>query len=159
MQRQIPTIQTVLETVESPQVQFLDRMVDMPIVMQQKRLPARLCFSLDPDNGAPFHEERVVAVRRNVICILFSTSEMSQMECVNLFMEFKTARANAQNLSYRLKVSEFAAWTTSESVSRMECGHPGNFLRVFCRQSMLCRTQCLSTAQQCVEWPEAHESS
>ena len=106
----------------------------------------------------------MVAVRRNVICILFSTSEMSQMECVNLFMEFKTARANAQNLSYRLKVSEFAAWTTSESLSRMECGHPGNFLltwcqRVFCRQSMLCRTQCLSTAQQCVEWPEALESS
>ena len=46
MQRQVPTIQTVLQTVENLQVQFLDRVVDMPIVMQQKRLPARLCFSL-----------------------------------------------------------------------------------------------------------------
>ena len=46
MQRQVPTIQTVLETVENLQVQFLDRVVDMPIVMQQKRSPSRLCFSL-----------------------------------------------------------------------------------------------------------------
>ena len=53
---------------------------------------------------------------------------MSQMECVNLFKEFKTARANAQNLSYSLEVNEFATLTASESVSRMECGHPGNFL-------------------------------
>ena len=53
---------------------------------------------------------------------------MSQMECVNLFKEFKTARANAQNLSYSLKVNEFVALTTSESVSWMECGQPGNFL-------------------------------
>jgi len=46
MQRQAPTIQTVLQTVENLQVQFLDRVVDMPTVMQQKRSPARLCFSL-----------------------------------------------------------------------------------------------------------------
>ena len=50
--------------------------------------------------------------------------------CVNLFKEFKTARANAQNLFYNLKVTEFASLTTSESVSRMKCGHPGNFLVV-----------------------------
>ena len=31
---------------------------------------------------------------------------MSQMECVNLFEEFKTARAKAQNLCYSLKVNE-----------------------------------------------------
>ena len=46
MQRQIPTIQTVLQTVENLQVQFLDRVADMLIVTQQKRSPARLCFSL-----------------------------------------------------------------------------------------------------------------
>ena len=45
-QRQVPTIQTVLQTVENLQVQFLDRVVDMPIVVQHKRSPARLCFSL-----------------------------------------------------------------------------------------------------------------
>ena len=45
MQRQVPSIQTVLQTVENL-VQFLVRVVDMPIVMQQLRLPARLCFSL-----------------------------------------------------------------------------------------------------------------
>ena len=27
-------------------LQFLDRVIDVPIVMQQKRSPARLCFSL-----------------------------------------------------------------------------------------------------------------
>ena len=31
----------------------------------------------------------------------------SFLECVNPFKEFKTARANAQNLSYSLKVNEF----------------------------------------------------
>ena len=46
MQRQVPTIQTVPQAVENLQVQFLDRVVDMPIVMQQKRSPARLFFSL-----------------------------------------------------------------------------------------------------------------
>ena len=46
MQRQVPTIWTVQQTVENRQVHFLDRVVDMPIVMQQKRSPARLCFSL-----------------------------------------------------------------------------------------------------------------
>ena len=46
MQRQGPTIQTVLQTVGNRQVHFLDRVVDMSIVMQQKRSPARLCFSL-----------------------------------------------------------------------------------------------------------------
>ena len=30
------------------------------------------------------------------------------------------------NVSYRLKVNVFASLTTSESVSRMRCGHPGN---------------------------------
>ena len=49
--------------------------------------------------------------------------------CVNLFKEFKIGRSNA---SYRLKVNEF-----SDSVSRCTG-----------RQ-----------AQQCVEWPEALESS
>ena len=46
MQRQVPTIQTVPQTVENLQVQFLEQVVDMPIVIQQKRSPARLCFSL-----------------------------------------------------------------------------------------------------------------
>ena len=46
VQRQVPTVQTVLQTVENLQVQFLDRVVDMPFVTQQKRSPARLCFSL-----------------------------------------------------------------------------------------------------------------
>ena len=32
---------------------------------------------------------------------------MFDSRCVNLFKEFKTARANAQNLSYTLKVNEF----------------------------------------------------
>ena len=73
---------------------------------------------------------------------------------VDQFKEFKTARANVQEV--RLKVSEFASLTTSEFVSqyigykpnnvwsglkpsrralcstremsRMKCGHPGNFL-------------------------------
>ena len=40
MQRQVPTIQTVLQAGEHLPVQFLDRVVDMPIVMQQKRSPA-----------------------------------------------------------------------------------------------------------------------
>ena len=44
MQRQVPTIQALLKTVENLQIQFLDRVVDMPIVMQQKRSPGRLCF-------------------------------------------------------------------------------------------------------------------
>ena len=34
MQRQVPTIQTGLQKLENLQVQFLDRVVDMPIVMQ-----------------------------------------------------------------------------------------------------------------------------
>ena len=55
VQRHVPTIQTVPQTVENLQVQFLDRVVDMPIVMQQKRSPARLCFAL-------LHEERVIVV-------------------------------------------------------------------------------------------------
>ena len=46
VQRQVPTVQTVLQTVENLQVQFLDRVVDKPFVTQQKRSPARLCFSL-----------------------------------------------------------------------------------------------------------------
>ena len=46
VQRQVPTIQTVLQTLENLQAHFLDRAVDMPIVMQQNRLPARLCLSL-----------------------------------------------------------------------------------------------------------------
>ena len=35
---------------------------------------------------------------------------------------------NAQNVSYMFKVNEFASLTTSDSVSRMKCGHPGNML-------------------------------
>ena len=57
-------------------------------------------------------EERVF--ERNPICTLCSTSKMSQMECVELFKEFQIARAIAQDLSYRLQVSEFASLTTSE---------------------------------------------
>ena len=53
---------------------------------------------MDTDADAQLHEERVVAVRRNVICILCSTREMY------LLKEFKIARAN---LSYSLKVNEF----------------------------------------------------
>ena len=52
-------------------------------------------------------EERVF--ERNLICTMCSTSEMSQMECVELFKEFQIARAIAQDLSYRLQVSEFAS--------------------------------------------------
>ena len=59
-----------------------------------------------------FCEERVF--ERNLICTLCCTSEMSQMECVDPFKEFKIARANAQDLSCRLQVSEFASLTTSE---------------------------------------------
>ena len=40
MQRQVPTIQTVPQAGENLQVQFLDRVVDMQIVMQQKRSSA-----------------------------------------------------------------------------------------------------------------------
>ena len=99
MQRQVPTIQTVLQTVENLQVQFLDRVADMPIVMQQKRLPARLCFSLESSQWRSVTRGACdCSWKENVICMLCSTSEMSQMECVNLFKEFKTARANAQNL-------------------------------------------------------------
>ena len=73
MQRQVPTIQTVLQTVENLQVQFLDRVVDMLIVTQQKRSPARLCFSLLSHNGAPLHEDRVSAVgkKRNLHIVFY----------------------------------------------------------------------------------------
>ena len=46
---------------------------------------------------------------------------------MDLFKEFKIARANAQNLSCRLKVGELASLTTSEFLSGTKCGHPGNF--------------------------------
>ena len=32
---------------------------------------------------------------------------MFDSRCVNLFKEFKTARPNAQNVSYRLEVNKF----------------------------------------------------
>ena len=42
VQRQVPTIQTVLKTVGSLQVQFLDRVADVPVVTQQEGSP-ELC--------------------------------------------------------------------------------------------------------------------
>ena len=65
------------------------------------------------------HDEHIIVVREEpLFFILCSTRETSQIECVNLFEEFKTARANAQNLSYILKVNEFVALTNSEFMSR-----------------------------------------
>ena len=50
----------------------------------------------DTDVGGAF----VVSFNGEVKCTTDS-------RCVNLFKEFKTARANARNLSYSLKVNEF----------------------------------------------------
>ena len=66
-------------------------------------------------------------------------------------MEFKTARANAQNLSYRLKVSKFAAWTTSESVSRMESGHPGKLPVDVVSKSFSAGSQCCAEHSACLQ--------
>ena len=40
IQRLVPTIQTAQKTVEVPQVQFLDRVVDVPVVMQRQKIPS-----------------------------------------------------------------------------------------------------------------------
>ena len=52
------------------------------------------------------HDEHIIAVREEPILHLV----FYQTEYVNLFEEFKTAFANAQNLSNSLKVNEFLAF-------------------------------------------------
>ena len=69
---------------------------------------------------ARLHKERIIGVREQHVN---PSSEMSQMECVNLFKKFMTA----QSLSNSFNVNEFVALT--------------------------------GQAQQCVQWPEALESS
>ena len=50
------------------------------IMKKQSCRSARSMFSpLRPDNGTPLHDECVFAVRRNVICILNSTRDMSRI--------------------------------------------------------------------------------
>ena len=54
---------------------------------------------------------RCISFNREVQCTIDS-------RCVNLFKEFKTARANAENLFYSSKVNEFLlTLTTSEPMS------------------------------------------
>ena len=74
MQREVPTIQTVLQTLENLQVQFPDRVVDMPILMQQETSPARLCFCLASKQWRSVTRRACdCSLKRNVICILSST--------------------------------------------------------------------------------------
>ena len=53
-------------------------------------------------------DEHIIAVREEpILHPIFYQRNVTKRIFFDLFKEFKTARANAQNLSYSLKVNEF----------------------------------------------------
>merc|ERR1711916_348573 len=96
------------------------------------RVASEIVFQpLHPDTGAPLHEERLQC-ERNRICILSSTSEMSQMECGHpgnflltwcqrVFRRWSKLRRNSKAQCSLLLgwVSTHLPWRTSTT---MPCG-------------------------------------